>query len=43
MAARVPGTVPARDTEQPARTGPVLLFPTLDWHAFLAALKDGIL
>jgi hypothetical protein len=35
----LPGVVPVRDSKDPA--GPVLLFSSDAWSAFLAAVKSG--
>ena len=37
----IPGFVPVRDSKRVAIDGPVLLFRTGSWNAFLAATQSG--
>ncbi|GAA3788401.1 DUF397 domain-containing protein [Streptomyces phyllanthi] len=39
--AALPGTVPVRDSKTAHHGGPVLLFRTPAWTAFLAEVKQG--
>ncbi|MBB5117979.1 hypothetical protein AF335_09810 [Streptomyces eurocidicus] len=40
VADNIPGVVPVRDSKTPG--GPILLFPTPAWTAFVATLGEGL-